>query len=303
MCKAAVLLSTYCGSAHIAEMLESLYHQKFDDFVLYVRDDASSDDTIAHLRSYDEKLKIVLLESTSRIGAAHSFMSLLRSVPDTFDYYFFADQDDYWMFDKIERAVSILDRYPGIPALYCARQELVDSSLSHLAYSRIPNILGFQNALVECVCTGCATAFNLPAKKLLTSCSPENFYMHDWWTYLVVSAFGQVVYDEQTVIKYRQHGANVVGAAHGKLRLIFNRLNRFVCGRKDGIFFMSVQAKELLNCYGDTLDSSKIDLLKLIVEGKKSFLKRIRLVFSRSFRRQSLTDDIMLRCMILLNMY
>lgn len=303
MCRAAVLLSTYCGRKHIDQMLESLSQQKFDDFVLYVRDDGSSDDTVAHLRSYDEKLKIILIESTSRIGAAHSFMSLLHAVPDTFDYYFYADQDDYWLLDKIERAASVLDQYSMIPALYCGRQELVDSSLNHLAYSRIPTILGFQNALVECVCTGCATAFNLPAKKLLTRCPPENFFMHDWWTYLVVSAFGKVVYDDQPVIKYRQHGENVVGAAHGKLRLIFNRIKRIARGRKDGIFFMSVQAKELLRCYGDMLDSSKAELLMLVVGGKKSFPKRLRLVFSRSFRRQSLLDDLLLRLVILFNMY
>lgn len=301
--KTAILLSTYNGSLYINEFLESLLCQSNIDFDLFVRDDFSQDNTLDIIKSYTEKINIIIIESTGRVGAAESFLTLLNLVPDEYEFYMFADQDDYWMSDKIQHAVTFLSKYKDISALYSARLEIVNSELAHLGYSRLPRLLGFRNAVVECVATGCATAFNMPAKKILTRCRPNDFFMHDWWTYLVVSAFGDVVYDERPAIKYRQHSENVVGAAHGIFGLYFNRLKRLFCGKNNGIFFISAQANELLKCYGDMLDSSKADFLKLIVEGKKSFLKRIRLVFSCGFRRQSLADDILLRFMILLNMY
>lgn len=301
--KTAILLSTYNGSLYIREFLDSLTCQSYSDFDLFVRDDFSQDSTLDIVKSYIGRINIVIINSVERIGAAESFMTLLRLVPDDYELYMFADQDDYWMSEKIQQAVEFLRKYKEIPALYCVRLEIVDSELEHLGYSPLLRVFGFRNALVECVATGCSTAINRPAKKLLMRCRPKNFFMHDWWIYLVVSAFGNVVYDERFAIKYRQHGENVVGAAHGKVGLFFNRVKRVIRCKKDGIFFMSAQANELLRCYGDMLDSYKVDFLALIVEGKKSFLKRIRLVFSCGFRRQSIADDILLRFMILLNMY
>ncbi|MDR9769430.1 hypothetical protein [Acetomicrobium sp.] len=35
--------------------------------------------------------------------------------------------------------------------------------------------------------------------------------MHDWWIYLVISAFGKVIYDPVPKILYRQHSSNVIG--------------------------------------------------------------------------------------------
>ena len=41
----AVLMSTYNGAAFLKEQLDSILNQTYSDFVLYIRDDNSTDDT------------------------------------------------------------------------------------------------------------------------------------------------------------------------------------------------------------------------------------------------------------------
>lgn len=299
----AVVMSVYNGEKYIAQQLDSIFGQSVQGVCLFVRDDCSLDSTIEIIKSYKKKYDIRLIEGSQRLGAAYSFLTLLSMIPDCYSFYFFSDQDDWWMPHKIDRSLFFLSKNIDIPSLYCSRLEIVDKDLEHLGYSNIPNILGFKNALVECIATGCGVAFNLAAKKLLSRCSPDKIFMHDWWAYLVISAFGEIVYDEQPSVKYRQHGANVVGSAYGGLDLYIRRIKRLVRGNAGGIFQMSSQAEEFLKCYGEELDSSKKEILTIIVEGKKSFLKRINLTFSKGFQRQSIIDEILLRFLILFNLY
>ncbi len=104
--KVAILLATYNGSDYIREFLESLLAQTYADFKLIVRDDGSTDDTLEIIRSYSSGIKLDFIETNVRLGPAKSFFELLTQATDDFDFYFFADQDDYWHKSKIESAVE-----------------------------------------------------------------------------------------------------------------------------------------------------------------------------------------------------
>jgi len=124
--KVAILLATYNGSEYIREFLESLIAQTYADFKLIVRDDGSTDDTLEIIRSHSSGIKLDFIETNVRLGPAKSFFELLTQAPDDFDFYFFADQDDYWHKSKVERAVNKLSAENENIALYCSRLEYVD---------------------------------------------------------------------------------------------------------------------------------------------------------------------------------
>ena len=48
----AILLSTWNGGKFLAEQLDSLFAQSYTNFVVVVRDDGSSDNTLAILQDY-----------------------------------------------------------------------------------------------------------------------------------------------------------------------------------------------------------------------------------------------------------
>ena len=63
-------------------------------------------------------------------GAAASFLLLLAENQDS-PYLAFADQDDFWLPEKLQRSLALLGPPDGKPALYCARQILTDDDFSY----------------------------------------------------------------------------------------------------------------------------------------------------------------------------
>lgn len=301
--KVAVLLSTYNGQKFIAEFLNSLVAQSFREFDLIVRDDASSDKTIAILNSYSNKLKIHIFKSQENLGPANSFMDLLGNSGSEFDYYFFADQDDYWNSNKIELALSKLVGNDDQPTLYFSALELVKEDLTHISFTSDPKFIGLDNALVQNIAIGCTIAFNAKARLLVLNNRPKVMIMHDWWFYIVISAFGIILYDKKPTLKYRQHGGNTIGAATNIYQDFRRRANRFFSKKKDGIFRINEQAAEFYRCYSQLLSPSQIKLIQGLAKGKKSIWHRVRLVFNPGLHRQKYVDNLILRILFFIGKF
>src|SRR5438874_2669441 len=124
----AILLSTFEGEGYLGEQLESFLAQTHRDWVLYWRDDGSSDRTVevveAFARGPAAGRVVPLAAPEGRRGANESFLRLLRTTlatePDA-EAIAFADQDDVWLPEKLARGRDALARVPAeTPALYCS---------------------------------------------------------------------------------------------------------------------------------------------------------------------------------------
>ncbi|MBO6101263.1 MAG: glycosyltransferase, partial [Spirochaetaceae bacterium] len=116
-----ILLSTYNGEKYIEEQLQSIFAQTcWQNCTLVVRDDGSKDGTLAILKKYEQQGKL-RLECGENIGFVRSFFWLINNATEA-DYYSFADQDDVWNVNKVERAVKMLENAaseaPQKPLLY-----------------------------------------------------------------------------------------------------------------------------------------------------------------------------------------
>jgi Glycosyl transferase family 2 len=218
----AILLSAWNGERFLQEQLDSFVAQTHPSWTLYWRDDGSADATETILQRFSSGPaagRSVMREWTrGRLGVTASFLALLRTVveettPGTI--YAFADQDDVWLPEKVARGVAALEQVPvSIPALYCARQVLVDDRLHRLGLSfRLHQPPGFPAALTQNIATGCTVMMNQAAARLVAASRAPCVTLHDWWCYLLVAAAGgRLLVDETPVVLYRQHGANAVGA-------------------------------------------------------------------------------------------
>lgn len=302
--KVTVLLSTYNGSKYLQQQLDSLYGQTYPNIRILVRDDGSSDTTKAILASERAKGRIDILEGHGNLGPALSFLELLKNAASTAtEYVSFCDQDDVWHPEKIARAVSKL---AGIaddrPAMYCSALELVDENLQHIGYTEFPGKIGFGNALVESVATGCSIVLNRNAMNLIGSNLPGRVVIHDWWCYLVVSCFGEVVFDEAVTLKYRQHDSNTIGVAANGFSRLMRKYRRFF-GGGEGHQWMSVQASSLLEIFKDRIPLARKQVLNDFIVAKTVFYGRLQLALSKDIWRQKWLDDLMLRLLILINRY
>lgn len=219
MGRVAVLLSTYNGARFLAEQLASLSAQSVQDWVLYWRDDGSTDATASLLESFAGELgpgRSVVLRCDGSFGPSESFLRLLRAaVADGCSVVAFCDQDDVWLPEKLARGLAALGEVQAAtPALYAARQVMVDARLQRIALSpALHRRPGFPAALTQNVATGCTLMLNRPAAELIAASRAPAATWHDWWSYILVAAAGgRILFDDTPVVLYRQHTGNVVGA-------------------------------------------------------------------------------------------
>jgi glycosyltransferase involved in cell wall biosynthesis len=212
----AILLATKNGARFLPEQLASFVQQTHKDWSVHVSDDGSEDKTIEIVQDFAARVpNQTTLRDGPRAGASPNFLSLVRDSSIDADYFAFSDQDDVWYPEKLERALNVV-RTAGDdqPALYCSRTELIDSEGRHSGFSSdYKKAPSFRNALVQSIAGGNTMVFNRAARELLKSIADENVVMHDWSSYLVISAAGgTIVYDRTPSLKYRQHANNIMGS-------------------------------------------------------------------------------------------
>ena len=296
---ATVLLSTFQGERYLESQLASLFGQDWPDIEILVRDDGSCDGTWAILDGHAIAGRLAATRGVN-IGPIYSFFTLLDQAAGR-DFVLFADQDDVWNGDKVRRAMTALEACdPARPALYCSRLDVVDADLNGLGQSPCwPLAPAFGNALVENIATGCTIALNRAAVDLLRSAQwPRAAVMHDWWCYLVVAAFGTVIYDPGPSLMYRQHGTNSVGMAGGHWSWLVRKIRRQM---KDPMLPRCLaQAQEFQRLFGTRLAADKRDCLRRFL-AIDAFRGRVKFVGTRSIHRQFVTDTLALKGMVLLH--
>lgn len=219
----ALLLATYNGEKYLRAQLQSLSDQTNQDWILYVRDDCSTDKTLEIINEFQIKHleKIHLLPNDNvNLGAKRSFIELLKYAEA--DYYMFVDQDDVWLPTKIEtslrhlKLVEIKNPTKGI-LTFCdavvTDEELTMISPSFWKTTRTnPHQLksGKKFEVFNCA-PGCTMLFNHRLKSALFP-FPERAPMHDWWVAIVAQRIGIVHPFDEALILYRQHSSNAIGA-------------------------------------------------------------------------------------------
>lgn len=213
----AILLCTYHGQRYLPEQLASFEVQSHSNWKVWASDDGSEDGTHAILDAYSRKWpegRLSICSGPSE-GFAANFISLACKDSIQADFYAYSDQDDIWNVNKLARAVQWLETVPvNIPALYCSRTRLVDSDDNEIGISplfvRPPS---FANALMQNIGGGNTMVFNNAARELFCEAGENTLVVaHDWWAYIAVTGCGgQVFYDREPTLRYRQHNGNLIG--------------------------------------------------------------------------------------------
>ena len=212
--KVNILMSTYNGEKYVAEQIKSIQAQTYTDWKLLIRDDGSKDKTTAiieHFISLDNRIRLVKAEN---VGVIDSFFALTKM--EEADFYFFADQDDVWLPEKISLILEEAKKHDNTrPILYYTDLKIVDQNLKVVSESMIrfqsshPNTRLHQE-LTENTVTGGTMAINHALAEKWEN--TENVIMHDWYLGLVAAALGELIYIDQPTELYRQHSNNVLGA-------------------------------------------------------------------------------------------
>ncbi len=237
MAKAEILLASFNGEQYVRAQIDSILAQRDEDWHLTLSDDGSSDGTTAILDEYEARFpqKITRHRAGKRFGNARDHFFHLMAQCEA-PYMLFCDQDDVWYPDKVGKTLAALCQAEagdeGKPVLAFCDQRPTDASLQPLAQSltryqqHYTQRFDYRALLLQNVVTGGAMGINRAAARLAERCiDPSRVIMHDWWLAVVTARFGEIVYLNEVLADYRQHGHNEVGAKD--VRSVRHVLGRF----------------------------------------------------------------------------
>ncbi len=293
----AILLSTYNGARFLPEQLDSIARQTHGNWSLLWRDDGSTDQTLAIMRNFTRKIGVSrcreAADSGIHLGAAASFLSLLAQTPQS-QAIAFADQDDVWMPNKLARALPHIGHAGSRAFLYCARQYLVDEQLQGRYLSILPGDRpGFPASLTQNIVHGNTMVMNRAAADLVRRIPGPPGTVHDWWSYIVISACGgSVLIDPEPVVLYRQHEGNLIGSPASTMARA-----KAALARGPGVF-MTMMRRHVaqLSHHGDYLtEEARADLARIEAGLASRGLRRAWALRCPGFNRQTGLENLLFR--------
>jgi len=302
-----ILLPVFNGEHYLARQLDSIFAQNHNNILLVCRDDGSADRSVTILAHYltVHSEKMLLLEDTlGNLGASGSFsllmqwaLTYMQTCPQKV-YVALADQDDIWHGDKLTCTLQIMTAAESgqVPVLVHSDLNVVDKhgqlmSPSLMVYQGLdPARTGFSAQLVSNTVTGCSVLMN---QALLHKALPvaADAVMHDWWLSLVASCFGQLLFIDKSLVDYRQHGRNTLGArAHKQAAFSVRTLAKLLQFRQSpeaqALFEQAAaQAKAFQQRFGAELTVNHLNHLRDVVCLPRLGLWRQRLLFRQLRRR------------------
>ena len=279
--KVEILMATYNGSKYIAEQIDSILNQSYENYHLMISDDESTDDTVEIIDNYVSKYpsKITRVVSNMHFGNARDhFFWLMKKCNE--EYIMFSDQDDVWNKDKIEVSMNELLKLESkntkdTPVLVFTDQTVVDSNLNIISTSMMTyqkqdtKSIDYKKLLFQNIVTGCTVCTNKALVELSLQFKDSNsIIMHDWWLAIVASRFGKVSYLNQSTMLYRQHVGNSVGAKKNSgLKYFFSKINNLE-KVKNTVILKKKQANLFLNSYAYKLDWNDKEFLNEMIQEK-----------------------------------
>jgi glycosyltransferase involved in cell wall biosynthesis len=291
--KVKILISTYNGKKYIEQQLESIFEQTYKNIEILIRDDGSTDGTIEILKEYEKNGKIELVTGEN-LGIWKSVFWLAANTGEA-DYYSFADQDDIWMSDKIERAVNALEKTnQENPALYFCNFDFYDEEMVFSSHrNRLGIELTFINSLVNFIAYGFTCVINENMRHLFLQMPTDVQFYHDYLFLILGTAFGNVIYEDDYIgAKYRRHGKNVSISNENALKLLIWRIKNFLFSDE---FKYKEKWRKFSDIYEEKLDDTNRKILKLFTEQGYSLRNAMKRAFYTKRYREAMLDELALR--------
>ena len=299
-----VLLSSYNGEKYIKEQIDSILNQKTDYEVhLLVRDDGSKDSTRDILENYvaiyPERVHVIYGENK---GYIKSFFELIKQA-DGYKYYALSDQDDVWLENKLQAAVSLCDKENyDQPLLYGSSSFLVNTDLEKFGETQKElRKVTFYNSVIQNIFPGHTQVFNEALRILLSKeIDYSKIYVHDSWITNIAVIYGKTIFDNNSYTLYRQHGSNEVGFGKGTLGWIKERLKRIK--KQDNKKYAKQIAYLYKICHQHLEMNEKQQLLNFLTK-QKNISSRITFALKMKFYRQKSFENLLFRILYIIGGY
>lgn len=216
--KLAILLAVYNGEDYVEELLQSLADQTYRYFTCYIHDDGSTDNSPAIEQEWAEKdSRFRIIQGPASGSSKNNFLWMMKQVEA--DYYMFADHDDVWLPEKIEKSMNLIQSDPSVKAVF-TDMYVTDADLNIKSNSFIRDLgrditrTAYTEIIIDNLAAGCTMLFDRQVRDAAIKLQhPDKIRVHDEWVITLAACLGQIKGIDEPLVYYRQHGGNEVGAS------------------------------------------------------------------------------------------
>jgi glycosyltransferase involved in cell wall biosynthesis len=222
MKKVSVLLAIYKPNYEfLQKQLKSLNAQTYNNIEIIAIDDSANKEEFEKINGifseYIKKFRFKLYRNECNLGSNKTFEKLTEIAQA--DYFAYCDQDDIWEPNKIELLVSKLEHENALVcysdlSIIDENDKLMAGSLKDVT-KRLNHIYGenkYDYFLRRNSITGCTMLIRSDIAKESLPFPEYKYYVHDHWLTLFASCKGKITYIEESLVKYRIHSNNQIGA-------------------------------------------------------------------------------------------
>ena len=222
--KVDILLATYnTNVTYLTLQIDSILNQSYKNINLIISDDnSSSKEVLDILDKYKvQDNRIILFKQEKNLGYLKNFEFLLSK--STAEYIAYADHDDIWYENKIEKCVDVI-KNKNVDLVYSDCKQIDENGKiineSYLKHKNMPVISGKNNILCfsRHIAIGCSMMFT---KKIKDQMLPfkDSVMAHDWVNMYLASKQDGVFCINEQLFEYRLHGSNEFGGRSLKQNL------------------------------------------------------------------------------------
>ena len=141
----SVVMPTYNRGYVIQKAIQSVIDQTYQNWELIIVDDASTDDTEALIKEIKDS-RVMYVKNEENKGA--NFSRNRGCALAKGEYLAFLDSDNYWVSDKLEKQITILnDSKENVAFVFCSVEMVVEKKV-------VPNLNFEVSKLKEILCKG-----------------------------------------------------------------------------------------------------------------------------------------------------
>ena len=213
--KVDILMTTYNTEIkYLKQQIDSILNQTYKNICLLISDDNSTNKEVQNiLKDYekkDERIKVYIQDNN--LGYIKNFEFLLKE--STSNYIMYADHDDIWYENKVEKSLEELTK-KDVDLVYVNAEQIDENGKvikkSYFKYKNVPLIKGTNNlAISRCIGIGCSQLFTKSVKDKMSPYT-ENVMAHDWLAAFIANENKGISYIEEPLFGYRLHNTNVFG--------------------------------------------------------------------------------------------
>ncbi|MEO8779084.1 MAG: glycosyltransferase family 2 protein [Rhodanobacter sp.] len=233
----SIVMCTFNGASYLQQQWDSLLLQSLLPHQIVIGDDGSTDATLGLLREFRVRaeqagIEVLLRQNPRNLGYVENFTAGLRQASG--ELLFLCDQDDVWHPDKLARMAAAFENDPSLLLLH-SDARLADAQGASLSCSMFEALQltaqekqaihadeAFELVLRRSFVTGATAAVRREPINLALPVASE--WTHDEWLATVAAAAGRLDFIDATLVDYRQHDANQIGARKRTLAVKWREL-------------------------------------------------------------------------------